>query len=106
MNLKFLSRTKKPAQLPAGIQGDGAADLEKASGQDIGFNPEQPLGAELETDGEQEKDHPDLGHELDLMHIDDQAEPVGAGQGPGDQEPDNGRNPEPVEKIDYDQGKS
>lgn len=78
-------------------QGGGPAHLQQASGQDIAPDPKQLLGAELQADGKQQKNHPHLGHELHFMHVGDKPKAVGPGQGPGEKKAHDRRDAQAVE---------
>src|SRR3990172_9157130 len=53
---------------------------------------------ELQADGEEEEDHADLGQQLHLSHIGDEAQPIGAHQNPRGEETHDRRLPQAAEK--------
>ena len=72
-------------------QQGGEGYLGAAAAQHQSLEAQQAGEGEFETDGEQQQDHAEFGHYLDLVDAADQVQAVGADQQAGDQVADDRR---------------
>ena len=83
---------------------DGQGHLEPAAGPEVPLNALQAGRFELETDGEEKHDDADLGHDIDRRRVLDQGQAAGADQNAGQEEADDGGQPQLVGEEDDDDG--
>jgi len=99
-----ICRKPKAKNKNNGCGNDCKGNLERTAYKDLAFQAEQFLEGKLKADGEQQKDDPDLGQQFHLMHALYQVQAMGAYQGAGQQETDDGWQLNPVTYLENDNG--
>ena len=92
-------RAESPPKGEACRKEDGHADLKTAPREDEGLHLDEFTQGELEADHKEKQDHTDLGHDLNGMGIANEAQPTRADQNARDEETDDSRDTQFLQKI-------